>query len=475
MMNKFILIFCISLFLIPITCLAERPEDYTPSYKGVLKIKSSKVLDGDSYESTKANKNTILVSKGDSTLTNFTINKAGDGDNEEADFYGINAGVLVKGGSLNISKSNITTNGSYANGVFSYDKGVINISDSKITTFKNNSGGIMVAGGGTIYASNCTVKTSGNSSAAIRSDRGGGSISVKGGTYESNGQGSPSVYSTADINIEDASLSSTSAEGVVVEGANSVSLKNSRLDDNNVTLNGNSETYKNIFLYQSMSGDSDKGKASFTSDSSTINTKNGDTIFVTNTRAEINLINNTITNTSGNFLRAEKGKWGEKGLNGGIVTLTLDNQKVEGSIVIDKISSLTMNMKNKSFIKGAINTKNEAKSLKIVLSSDSNIVLTGDTYLTELNNEKADNSNIYLNGYSLYVNGEKKNGNTSEYKEINEIDSDSLEETNINTNDSDSNKNIEYLKNHFPLLGALFCLFILLLTVGLTVIKRRKA
>ena len=50
-------------------------------------------------------------------------------------------------------------------------------------------------------ATNLTIKTSGTSSAAIRSDRGGGTVVVNKGTYKTTGKGSPAVYSTADISV----------------------------------------------------------------------------------------------------------------------------------------------------------------------------------------------------------------------------------------------------------------------------------
>lgn len=482
MKNKILILIITFLLLIPITCMAEPPakpdsEENMPggaltssssvSYSGVLSISSSNNLNGKTYESTRDGQNAILVTDGNSTITNFEIIKTGNGSNETSDFYGNNAAIFVKNGSLNISNSKIETSGSYANGVFSYDKGVINISDSSITTTKNNSGGVMVTGGGTVNADNCSVKTSGDSSASIRSDRGGGTIAVTKGTYETSGKGSPAIYSTADITVDSASLNSTSSEGVVVEGANSVTLKNTKLTDNNVTLNGNSETYKNIFLYQSMSGDAESGTANFTSTNSTIDTKKGDTIFVTNTTAKVNLTNNTITNLSGDFLRIEKGKWGTSGFNGGNVTLTLDNQKVEGSIIVDKISTLDMNMKNKSVLKSSINSDKTAKKLKLVLSSDSALILEGDSYLTELNNETNNNDNIYLNGHTLYVDGEKVSANNGTYKEKDEsIDDD--------TNKEETNQIIEFIKNHLPLLGATTALVILLSTVIITIIKRNK-
>ena len=45
-----------------------------------------------------------------------------------------------------------------------------------------------------LYAWDLNVETKGESSAAIRSDRGGGTMVVDGGTYTSNGVGSPAVW-----------------------------------------------------------------------------------------------------------------------------------------------------------------------------------------------------------------------------------------------------------------------------------------
>ena len=52
------------------------------------------------------------------------------------------------------------------------------------------------------------------------------------------------------------------------------------IEDTNNKLNGKSTTYKNIFLYQSMSGDADTGVATFKSSNSKITTNKGDTLYV---------------------------------------------------------------------------------------------------------------------------------------------------------------------------------------------------
>ncbi len=387
------------------------------SYSGVTEFTTDTEESGQTYSSSTSNEQALLVTGGTSAISNATVTKTGDSDGDDSDFYGTNAAVLASSGTLNISDSNITTDGVHANAVFAIGDGIINISESTITTSNNTSGGIMVTGGGTLTADNLTVKTSGNSSAPIRSDRGGGTITVNGGTYESNGVGSPVVYSTADITVNNAKMTSTASEGVVVEGKNSVTLNGVTMYADNNTHNGKSETYKAIFLYQSMSGDADEGTASFTAKDSEINVLNGDTVFVTNTTAEIYMESNTIVNDSGDFLRIQTGAWGSEGSNGGHVTATLSDQRIEGNIIVDSISTLDLTLENGSKFFGSIDTDDQAQQIDLTVSADSVIVLTGDTYVDSLTNEDAENMNIYLNGYKLYVNGTETAANEGTYAE----------------------------------------------------------
>ena len=380
------------------------------SHNGVTEISSDTTNNLQTYSSTEGSQNALLVTNGTSKISNAKITKSGNSNDENSDFYGTNAAVLVKNGTLNIDGGSVTTNGSHANGVFAYANGTINLTNTNIKTTSNNSGAIMVTGGGKLNATNVTAETDGNSSAPIRSDRGGGTMIVNGGKYTANGIGSPVIYSTANVTVNNATLISTKSEGAVVEGKNSITLNNVNLTDSNTTLNGNSETYKNIFIYQSMSGDADEGLASFSAKDSTITTNKGDTIFVTNTKATISLINNKIINNdSGAFLRIQSGKWGKFGSNGGDVTLNVNNQTINGDIFVDNISTLNMKLTNGSNYIGKINGNNTAKSITLSLDSSSKITLTGDTYVTVLEDEDFSYSNINFNGYKLYVNGQAIN------------------------------------------------------------------
>lgn len=377
------------------------------SHNGVIEISSDTTNNLQTYSSTESSQNALLVTNGTSKISSAKITKSGNSNDENSDFYGTNAAVLVKNGTLNIDGGSVTTNGSHANGIFAYANGTINLTNTNIKTTSNNSGAIMVTGGGKLNATNVTAETDGNSSVPIRSDRGGGTMIVNGGKYTANGIGSPVIYSTANVTVNNATLISTKSEGAVVEGKNLITLNNVNLTDTNTTLNGNSETYKNIFIYQSMSGDADEGLASFSAKDSTITTNKGDTIFVTNTKATISLTNNKIINndSTGAFLRIQSGKWGRSGSNGGDVTLNANNQIINGDIFVDNISTLNMKLTNGSNYTGKINGNNTAKNITLSLDSTSKIKLIGDTYVTTLEDADSSYSNINFNGYKLYVNG----------------------------------------------------------------------
>lgn len=371
-------------------------------------------VDSETYTSTGDDENALRVDGATVTLKDITIEKtAGSSSNtEDGDFYGLNAGLLVlNGATATITGATVNTSVTNGNGVFSYGEGtVVNISDSTIRTTENNSGGIQTTGGGTMNATNLDVETQENSAAAIRSDRGGGTVNVDGGSYVTNGTGSPAIYCTADISVSDATLTANASEGVVVEGKNSVALTDCEVTGNmSNTYNGDSdENIHCIMIYQSMSGDADVGEATFSAEGGSITAKTGDMFYITNTDCEITLKDVAFTLANDVFLRVEGNSssrgWGTEGANGGDVTLTADSQEFTGNILVDEISSLVLTMKNGTSYEGAINPDGDGGMVDVTLDDDSTWTLTGDSYITSFD---GDTSNITANGYHLYVNGEQ--------------------------------------------------------------------
>ena len=386
----------------------EQQDQNSVSAKGVKTVDgTTEELDG-TYDSTEEDTSSILVTNGGSmTLDGASVTKTGDStSSEDSDFYGLNAAALAYDGStLTLSGADISTDSKGSNGVFAYGEGTtVNVSDTTITCKQGNSGGVELAGGATLNASNLTVDTQGESSASIRSDRGGGTETVNGGTYTTHGKHSPAVYSTADVTVNDATLLAENCEVVVIEGLNSVALNNvdATANVNNVaTRTGISNA---IMIYQSMSGDAEVGTGSFSMTGGSLKNTSDTLFYSTNTTAQIALEGVQIDNAGKLLVAAgNDGQWGTAGSNGSDVTLNAKAQVLAGDITVDDISSLVLSLAGNSSYTGAINADGQAGDVSVTLEAGSTWTLTGDSYITSLD---GDTAGIDLNGHTLYVNGQ---------------------------------------------------------------------
>ena len=400
------------------------------TYSAAAEITSSANESGKSYSSSTADESALIVSTDeDVTLSNITVSKTGDSDGgDNCNFYGLNAAVLVKdGANVTIEGATIESSADGANGVFSYggnggqnsaegDGTTVTIRDSKITTTGDGSGGIMTTGGGVTYAYDLEVETSGRSSAAIRTDRGGGTVVVDGGSYTSNGLGSPAIYSTADVTVSNATLVSNLSEGVCIEGKNSIKLIDCDLTANNTKTNGNATFLDTIMIYQSMSGDADSGTSEFTMEGGSLTSKSGHVFHVTNTNAMINLEDVTITNKDDDNILLSVCDDGWSGASN-IATLNAEEQELSGAILVGEGSTLTLNLSDNSSFEGYIGgtiinesgkiVSDSVGTVNVTLDSSSTWTLTGDSYVTSFNGNA---SQVISNGYTLYVNGTALSG-----------------------------------------------------------------
>ena len=368
------------------------------------------------YVSTGDDENALRIDGATVMLDGITVDKsAGATSNtENGDFYGVNAALLAtNGATVTIKGATVTSSAQNGNGVFSYGSGTtVNISDSTITTTADNSGGIQTTGGGTTNASSLTVSTAGNSSAAIRSDRGGGTVNVTGGSYTSSGYNSPAAYSTADITVSDATLTAENSEALVIEGKNSITLSDCTVTSNMRDTKGTSsdENVHNVMIYQSMSGDADVGTSTFSMSGGSLTAKNGDMFYITNTHCVMTLSGVTLKNedTDAYLLRVTGNSashgWSSAGSNGAQVELTTDAQTLEGDIIVDSISTLSLSLENGSSFTGTVNVTENAEGSSavsdnavITVGSGCTWTLTGDCTVTSVTN----NGTINFNGYTV--------------------------------------------------------------------------
>ena len=371
------------------------------TFKGTTIVTENKSIAHESMTNTTADQNAFIgKNKAVIDIENSVFDKTGDTTSDDnSNFRGQNAVVLgIEGSQINIKGSNITSNSKGSNAVFATGEGsVINVENTNIHTKSDSSRGLDATYKGTVNGKNLTITTEGAHSATLATDRGEGTITAEAAKLTTSGEGSPVIYSTGNIIVNNVNGIANNSEIGVVEGKNSITLTNS-----NVT------GYKDngFMLYQSFSGDAENGIARLKAENNTLTTHaTGAFLYVNNTTAEVDLSNNAISmpNTSTLVKAAADSRWGKTGENGGHLTLRTSNQELNGNIMADSISTIALDMTNGSSLVGAINTDNTAKEVTVKLSKDSNWILTGDSYVKSLSNEDTTGSNIQLNGYKLVV------------------------------------------------------------------------
>ncbi len=397
------------------------------TYAGATELKAAATETGKTYQSEKADEIALLISSKESvSILEPTISKTGSSDGgDNCSFYGQNAALLVKGGSTTTIKGGtVVSNGTGANGVFSYggnsghnggegDGTTVIIEGTAITTTGDGSGGIMTTGGGVMKAKNLTVNTSGRSSAPIRTDRGGGKVTVEGGNYTSNGLGSPVIYSTADVTVSDAVLTSNMSEGVCIEGKNSITLNNCQMTVSNTQRNGHAQFQDAIMIYQSFSGDADSGNSHFTMNGGSLTSKQGHIFHVTNTNAIIVLNGVELVNDDPDKVLLSVCADGWQGATNK-ASLNVSHQLLEGSVLVGSDSELDLTLNDSSSFNGSISgnitnaagntVSTETGTVNVTLSDGCTWTLADDTHITSF---KGDVSQIKGNGHHLFVNGKE--------------------------------------------------------------------
>lgn len=371
------------------------------SYDAANTYDSDTEVSDTSLESSGTDENAALVSSGANVTfdnVDITRNSSDSTGGDNSSFYGVGAALLATEGNAYVKGGTVTTDAAGGAGLFAYGDGTVYAADTTIKTTQDTSGGIHAAGGGKLYAWDLDVETDGESAAAIRSDRGGGTMVVDGGTYTSNGEGSPAVYCTADIAVKDATLTANGSEAVCIEGLNSLHLFDCDLTGNMSDLSQNDSTWT-VILYQSMSGDSEVGNSTFQMDGGTLTSQNGGVFYTTNTESDItlNAVDITYNNDNEYFLRCtgnnNERDWGESGANGADCDFTAISQDMEGDVIWDTISQLDFYMTDGSNLTGAIVDDESFAGnggdgyCNVYVSDDSTWTVTGDSTVSILSND----------------------------------------------------------------------------------------
>lgn len=309
-----------------------------------------------------------------------------------------------------------TNNPQRDNGDYSEGNATSTVDNVLINTYKDKSRGLDATYGGKITANNVVIKTRGASCAAVATDRGEGTIEVHDsqlntGVDNGTGRGSPCIYSTGNISVNDSTGLSNKSQIACIEGKNSITLTDCRFNCSamgNREDNGEFVDLGGIFIYQSMSGDANLGTAIFNASNCELSINEDSDYYdkapmfhVTNTDSNITIKDCTLSFGSGTLLNVSgQNQWGNIGNNGGNVAFDVIEEKIEGNIFIDEISSLNLSLQGSKYT-GCINPADNPGQTDVVLDSESTWTLTGDSHITSLENE----GNIDYGNYTLFVNG----------------------------------------------------------------------
>ncbi len=367
---------------------------------------TTQVKNNEPLSTTTSDYNVVQVTNGTLNLNSCTITKEGDYSNsysgDDTSFYGTNSAVYASGTSayINIKGGTITTNAKGANAVFATNGATITVSDISINNSKSVSRGLHCTGGGIINATNVNITTNSETSSTIATDRGGGYVTVTGGTITAKGNKSAVIYSTGTISVDGITGLSEKGPMATVEGGNSVIIKNS-----NMTSNAEA---RGILLHQSNSGDAEGKKPTCTISNSTLKTTKSSAplCFVTNVTGTLTLTDVTLSVASGKLMSVEYYKRGENSTGTLILQTTQDSWTYEGTIDADEVNNVAISIGSHIIWNGAADTDGNAKSSAITINEGGVWNLTANSYVTHLVN----NGTINKNGYTLTTSHSSGNG-----------------------------------------------------------------
>ena len=391
---------------------AQPPSDSSPKYPSgatyTLSDGSTVTKTGETLESSTQYYNVVQVSNGTLNLSGCTFTKTGDGSSgDNSSFYGNNSTIYAGAASSSnyesttagssakivITNGTVTSNSQGANAVFATNGATITVDGITITNNKSVSRGLHCTYGGIINASNVDITTNEATSSTIATDRGGGTVTVNGGTATANGSKSAVLYSTGTITATGLTGTSAVGEIAVIEGDNSIAMTSCTM------TSGSSE--RGLLMMQSGSGD-----ASGTNPSMTIT---GTSLTMTDSSAPLLEVATCVTATctldncavsvpSGilMYVMADS-QWSTSGAIGNLI---LSNGTYSGIVKYD--SGYTAN---------------------VTVNSGAVWNLTANTAISTLVN----NGTVNLNGYTLTYNSMSGSGTINESTGIHNVSSGSNE------------------------------------------------
>lgn len=238
-------------------------------------------------------------------------------------------------------------------------------------------------------------------SGGFATDRGGGNISVDGGTISTEGSGSPIVYSTGDIEVSDVTGTASESQLVGMEGLKTVLIRNSTLSSSQTGKTASDPVADGVIIYQSTSGDAESTTgeaATFQAVDSKLSSaiQSGSMFYLTNTSADV-VLKNTELDFASSVARLlyaagnDANNWGQAGSNGATVKFTGIGQQLAGDVVADTISSVDLHLTEGTTWAGAASIEQNAAGstsdapMTVNIDGSSQWTVTADSTVSSLN------------------------------------------------------------------------------------------
>ena len=337
----------------------------------------------------------IVRATGGSTVTirNCTLKKDGEvTDHMRGNFTGLNAGILAENGTVIVENSKLTSVALGGNGVFAHgpDSKII-LKEVMIDSYGEGAcRSVYCAFGGQIEAENCEFISRGTISSTVATDAGSGKVNLKSCLVKAMGSNCASLYSTGDIYAENCMCLAPETEGLIIAGDDILRLKDTYV------LSGRSQGVK-------INGRKEGGY--FRMEGGILAVCEGPIVFSCGS-ARIYLDNARIANPSGIAFNANSYGLHMERPDGGDpseLNIEMHRQLIEGDSFSDKNHRLILSLADGSRYIGAVNGNQASVYCEVTLSADSQWELTGNSYVHQLHNACADQSNIILNGYQLVI------------------------------------------------------------------------
>ena len=381
-----------------------RAEKHTPVQFTATQVidGTSIVMQGTPVEATEPDHSVFLIQNGANVvLQRMALTKRGDNASGEYTDSGLNAAVLTADATASLDSCTVFSAGSGASGIFATGTaGKVRAHNTTVTTEKDSSRALMAVTGATISANKMILTTAGKESPALVAYGDDASLLVSESQITTTGEDSPCVYSLGTVSLVTSTGTAAKSEMAVVEGSNDLTL-------DAVKLTGG--TKYGILLYATLWEDSDPGTAVLAVRNSTLTSTAPEGLFyVTNTRAAVSLENSTLNYNGDVVARVAAGPWGTPGKNGARFDLTLTRQTLNGNILADKLSRVTINLGQGGVWNGTVNADAAAIEADVNLDALARWSLGGDAHLNVFTDDDLKLDNITGNGYNIYYNKKNK-------------------------------------------------------------------